>query len=106
MGKEMQLNDDEYKIVMAYRYKEQLAAQQEALLRTVGLCAGRETITPEMVRRLTSEATAYDLLLTKCGFLPEFEASDAEEAEPEETADEVEEADAEEDNSGRANAKL
>lgn len=101
MGKEMQLNDDEYKIVMAYRYKEQLAAQQEALLRTVGLCAGRETITPEMVRRLTSEATAYDLLLTKCGFLPEFEVDDAEEAEPEETA-----ADAEEDNSGRANAKL
>lgn len=92
MEKEMQLNNDEYKIVMAYRYKEELATQQEALLRTVGLCAGRETISPEMVRRLTSEATAYDLLLTKCGFLPEFEVDDAEEAE--------------EDDSGRDNAKL
>ena len=100
MGKEMQLTNDEYKVLMAYRHKEELDELQAALLRTVGLCAGRESITPEMVRRLTSDATAYDVLLTKCGFLEEFEL------EAEETAAGDEQEEVEEDTGGRTNAKL
>lgn len=73
MGKEMQLNNDEFKIVMAFRHKAEIDALQAAVVRSIMLTTGNERLEPEQVRRLCSDVTALDALLTKCGFLPEFE---------------------------------
>lgn len=105
----MQLNNDEFKIVMAFRHKEEIAAAQENLARTIMVSQGRDTLEPEQVRALCTAATELDVLLTKCGFLEEFDLA----AEDEETAAEDEETSVEDDDqevvqtdtSGRANAK-
>lgn len=91
--KKVEVTPDELKIVMAYRYREELAELEAECLKRVALCAGRETLTPEQVRALCNATTVYDELLTKCGYLPELEVeSEAEaEAEEEEPVDPVDE---------------
>lgn len=77
----LEVSADEMKIVMAYRYREELAALEATCIRNVSLCAGREKLTPEQVRALCNAATAYDVLLTKCGYLEELEPDEEESEE-------------------------
>lgn len=78
----MQLSDDEFRILMAYRHKDDLAAAQETLNRAIVLMQGKTTLEAEEVRRVYQSAKALDDLMVTCGFLGDL-AHDVDDVEEE-----------------------
>lgn len=93
----MQLSDDEYRILMAYRHKEDLAAAQEELNRAIVLMQGKTSLEAEEVRRVYQSAKALDDLMVMCGFLENLatdecadESDDDDQTAPKDQESEVE----------------
>ena len=89
---QLELDAEEFKLVMLFRYKEQIDAHQSTLARAIMLCQGRETLNCEQVRTLASAAQALDELYVKCGCIAPQTDEDAEDVEDAEDAEDAEEA--------------
>jgi hypothetical protein len=77
MSKQLNVSNDEFKILMAYRHKNELASLEQQLVAACAKAANRQAypnITPEMVAELRTLSSELDDLMMQCGFGADIEA--------------------------------